>query len=44
MDKELLEKIEQIEKLATEVWEKAEEAVKLVYNLKLEIKKEVEND
>ena len=44
MDKELLEKIEKIEKLATEVWEKAEEVVGLVYNLKLEIKKEVEND
>ena len=44
MDKELLDKIDLIDKPATEVWEKAEEAVKLVYNLKLEIKKEVEND
>ena len=44
MNKELLEKIEQIEKLASEAWEKAEEVVGLVYNLKIENKKEVEND
>ena len=44
MNKELLDKIKKIDKLATEVWEKAEEVVELVYNFKLEIKKEVSND
>lgn len=44
MNKELLDKIEKIDKLTTEVWEKAEEVVELVYNFKLEIKKEVSND
>lgn len=44
MNKELLEELEKIDILATEVWNKAEEVVVMAYNLKMKIMKEDKND